>query len=150
MDRRNFLSSLAVLAFFVFFYVLSGGLAENARYWPKLVCVIGGAISAANSLIALVKMSKAPAGGAIFPLTAPQMKRFAGVTAVAVLWAAGIMTFSYLISSAVATLVLVLAFEPIRDFRHICRDVVVTLLFSGMSYGLFTLLGVQFPEALII
>ena len=46
--------------------------------------------------------------------------------------------------------ILVLVFEPVKDRKHILRDIVITLIFSGLIYGLFALLGVHFPKGLLI
>ena len=49
-----------------------------------------------------------------------------------------------------ATLAVVLFFEPKRDKAHVIRDVVVTLIFSVVIYQLFALLGVHFPKGLLL
>ena len=149
MSRRNFYSSLAVFAFFAAFYALAGDLNAQGSYWPKLICVAGGALSALNALLAALKMRKEPGGVRLFPLTWPQLKCSLSAVAIVVLWLAAVPVIGYLFSSILATLALVLLFEPLRDKRHFIRDAVVTVVFSFAVYQLFSVLEVYFPESLL-
>ena len=150
MNKRNFFSSLFVLAFFVFFYVYSLGLSDSAAYWPKLICVVGGVLSAANAAVAGVQWQKSRDHAALFPLSLPQLKRSAVLLVVAAVWVFLVPVVGYLVTATLATLIVVLVFEPKQDKAHIIRDVVVTLIFSVVIYQLFALLGVHFPKGLLL
>ena len=150
MNKRNFFSSLFVLAFFIFFYVYAQGLSDSAAYWPKLICIVGGVLSAANAAVAGVQWQKSRDNTALFPLSAPQLKRSVLLLLVAVVWVSLVPIVGYLVTSTVATLAVVLFFEPKRDKFHLIRDVIVTLVLSVVIYQLFALLGVHFPKGLLL
>ena len=146
MNKRNFFSSLFVLAFFIFFYVYAQGLSDSAAYWPKLICIVGGA----NAAVAGVQWQKSRDHAALFPLDLSQLKRSAVLLIVAALWVFLVPIVGYLVTATLATLAVVLFFEPKRDKAHVIRDVVVTLIFSVVIYQLFALLGVHFPKGLLL
>lgn len=150
MNKRNFWSSLVVLAFFGFFYWQSLSLKASAAYWPKLICVVGAALSLINALVAGIRWAKEKDPEKVFPLNKGQIVRSLILVAVAAAWVFCIPRVGYLVSTFVATCVLVLAFEPVKDRKHILRDVLITLVFSGLTFGLFSLLGVHFPKGLLI
>ncbi|WP_303296516.1 tripartite tricarboxylate transporter TctB family protein [Pyramidobacter piscolens] len=148
MSRRNFYSSLAILAFFIVFYAFSQGLSVEGGYWPELVCVLGGALSALNALIECIQMRREGRSLPLFPLSVLQLKRSLTVVTVIALWLAAVSVIGYLLSSLAATLALVLIFEPQRDKKCLIRDVVVTIVFSVAIYKLFGVLEVYFPDSL--
>lgn len=150
MNKRNFFSSLFVLAFFIFFYVYAQGLSDSAAYWPKLICIVGGALSVANAAVAGVQWQKSRDHAALFPLNLSQLKRSAVLLIVAALWVFLVPIVGYLVTATLATLAVVLFFEPKRDKFHLIRDVIVTLVFSVVIYQLFALLGVHFPKGLLL
>lgn len=150
MNKRNFISSLVVMAFFAFFFWQAQALKQSAAYWPKLICIVGIALSLANALIAGIKWTKEKDREGVFPLNKKQLLNSLILLAVAACWMFCIPRIGYLVSSFTATCILVLVFEPIKDRKHIVRDVIVTLIFSGLIYGLFALLGVHFPKGLLI
>ena len=148
MSRRNFYSSLVVLAFFAFFYVMSGELSSGGSYWPRLICILGGTLAALNALSSALKMRKEVAVP-LFPLTGAQLKRGVAAVALVALWLAAVPLVGYLVASLAVTLALVLLFEPLRDKRHVLRDVIITVVFSLAIYKLFSMLDVYFPESLL-
>lgn len=148
MSRRDFYSSLVILAFFAVFYALSQGLSVEGGYWPKLACVLGGALSALNALIGCIQMRREGRSLPLFPLSIVQLKRSLTVVTVIALWLAAVPVIGYLVSSLAATLALVLIFEPQRDKKRLICDVVVTIAFSVAIYKLFGVLEVYFPESL--
>lgn len=150
MNKRNFFSSLFVLGFFVFFYAYSQQLSESAAYWPKLICVVGGVLSAANAAVAGIQWKKDTEQTALFPLNPAQLKRSGVLLVLAVAWVALVPVVGYLVTATLATLAVVLFFEPKRDKGHVIRDVVVTVIFSVVIYQLFALLGVHFPKGLLV
>lgn len=150
MNKRNFISSLLILVFFLFFYVYSSSSNTGASYWPKLICVVGMVFSALNAAIAGIQWRKQKNQGSAFPLSLPQFKRFSLLLCIAAAWIVFISYTGYLATSILATGVIVLVFEPVKDKRHIIRDVVVTLIFSFVIYQLFALLGVHFPKGLLL
>ena len=115
MNKRNFFSSLFVLAFFIFFYVYAQGLSDSAAYWPKLICIVGGALSVANAAVAGVQWQKSRDHAALFPLNLSQLKRSAVLLIVAALWVFLVPIVGYLVTATLATLAVVLFFEPKRD-----------------------------------
>ena len=79
-----------------------------------------------------------------------ELKRSAVLLIVAALWVFLVPIVGYLVTATLATLAVVLFFEPKRDKAHVIRDVVVTLIFSVVIYQLFALLGVHFPKGLLL
>lgn len=150
MSKRNFYSSLLVLAFFGFFFAYSMRLDESASYWPQLICVVGGVLSVLNAMIYGLQWKKEGGQVALFPLNMQQIKRGAILLGVAAVWVLCISKVGYLVSSVLATGVLVLVFEPVKDKKHFIRDIVVTIIFSVVIYQLFALLGVHFPKGLLM
>lgn len=150
LNKRNFTSSLIVLAFFVFFYFQAVQLKAGASYWPKLICIVGGVLSAANAAVAGVQWARTREGGKVFPLSLLQFKNFVILLAISAAWLFLIPRLGYLATSVLATGAIVLAFEPVKDRTHIIRDVIVTLIFAAVIYGLFTLLGIHFPKGLLM
>lgn len=150
MNKRNCISSFVVLALFAFFFWKAMSLKASAAYWPKLICVVGMVLSFINALVAGVKWAKEKDGVSIFPLNRKQIINSLILLVVAVVWVYSIPRIGYLVSSFVATCILVLVFEPVKDWKHLVRDVAITLVFSGLIYGLFALLGVHFPKGLLI
>ena len=146
MNKRNFTSSLIVLAFFVFFYFQAVQLKAGASYWPKLICVAGGVLSAVNAAVAGVQWARTREDGKVLPLSLPQLKNVLILLAISGVW----IRLGYLVISVLATGAIVLAFEPIKDGRHIVRDIIITLIFAVLIYGLFTLLGIHFPKGLLM
>ena len=150
MNKRNFFSSLIVLAFFAAFYSMSLSLSDSASYWPKLICVVGGVLSLLQAALSAVQMKKDGEGIALFPLSMAQLKNGAVLLVVASVWLFCISRVGYLISSILETGILVCVFEPVKDKKHMIRDIIVTLVFSIAIYLLFNLLGVHFPRGLLI
>lgn len=111
---------------------------------------MGGVLSAANAAVAGVQWQKSRDNATLFPLSAPQLKRSVLLLLVAVVWVSLVPIVGYLVTSTVATLAVVLFFEPKRDKFHLIRDVIVTLVFSVVIYQLFALLGVHFPKGLLL
>lgn len=139
-----------MLAFFAFFFIQSQSLKESAAYWPRLICVVGAVLSAANAALSGMKWAREKDAATVFPLSAAQIKNSLILLGVAVVWLFCIPRVGYLVSSTLATGALVLVFEPVKDRKHIIRDVVITLIFSVLIYALFALLGVHFPSGLLI
>lgn len=150
LNKRNFISSLAVLAFFIFFYTQAVQLKAGASYWPKLICIVGAALSGVNAAVAGVQWARTSEGGQAFPLSWTQLKNFLILLAVSAVWIFLIPRLGYLATSVLATGAVVLVFEPLRDRKHIVRDVIVTLIFAAVIYGLFSLLGIHFPKGLLM
>lgn len=150
MNKRNFFSSLIVLAFFLAFYGMSLSLSDSASYWPKLICVVGGVLSLIQVVLSAVQMKKDGEGTALFPLSMAQVKNGAFLLVAAAVWLFCISRVGYLVSSILATGVIVWVFEPVKDKKHIIRDIIVTLVFSIVIYLLFNLLGVHFPRGLLL
>ena len=150
MNKRNFTSSLIVLAFFVFFYFQAVQLKAGASYWPKLICVAGGVLSAVNAAVAGVQWARTREDGKVLPLSLPQLKNVLILLAISGVWIFLIPRLGYLVISVLATGAIGLAFEPIKDGRHIVRDIIITLIFAVLIYGLFTLLGIHFPKGLLM
>lgn len=150
MNKRNFTSSLLVLAFFLFFYIQALQLKAGASYWPKLICIAGAVLSAANAAIAGVQWARTREDSRVFPLSPAQFKNFLILLAVSLVWIFLIPRLGYLVTSVLATGAIVLVFEPARDRKHIVRDAIVTLIFAAVIYGLFSLLGIHFPKGLLI
>ena len=140
-----------MLLFFLFFFRCAIKLEGGAAYWPKLICVIGAVLSTVNAALAGVKWKKADEHAtAVFPLSLAQIKRSTLMLAIAAIWIFAIPYVGYLTVSTIATVAIVVLFEPLNDKKHIARDIVITLIFSFVIYQLFVLLGVHFPKAPLI
>ncbi len=150
MNKRNCITGIVVLAFFALFYVSSLQLQPAAALWPKIICLTGMALSAANIVISGVKWQKERDQAAVFPLDPGQIKRGLILTVVAAVWIFTIPRIGFLISSTVFTGIIVLIFEPVKDKKHIVRDIIVTILFSVFLFAMFSLLGIRFPRGILI
>jgi len=150
LNKRNCITGLLLLGFFAFFYAYTMRTAEEAAFWPKLICIAGMALSAANAAISGMKWMKEKDAMPILPLTAAQTKRALILTAIAVVWIFLLEILGFLSASMLATIVIVLYFEPIKDKRHIIRDLVAGVVFSIVLYMMFTLLGIHFPKGILI
>ena len=150
MNKRNFITGWIVLAFFLFFYYHSLKLTSGADYWPKLLCIIGAALSLMSVIISGLKCMAEKTAMSVFPLNKDQIKRGLTLMLVMILWIAAITRLGYLISSILATTALMLIFEPLRSKGHIIRNLTVALIFSVTMFGLFSILGVHFPSGLLI
>lgn len=129
------------------FYACSLQLQPAAALWPQLICVVGIVLSAANTIISGVKWKKEADQASVFPLNGKQLLRGVIITAVIAVWILAIPNVGFLVSSVICTGVLVLAFEPQKDAKHI---LVITLLFAVVLYALFALLGIRFPRGILI
>lgn len=140
------------MLFFGCSYAGAAGLSEGAAYWPQLICIVGAVLSLLNAAFAGVGWyrERGEAQAAVFPLSARQLVRSLLLLALAAVWVFAVPYLGYLVSSVLATCAVVLVFEPVRDKKHVIRDVVVTLIFSLVMYQLFSLLGVHFPKGLFL
>ena len=150
MNKRNFVTGLIVLAFFVLFYVYSQQLQPAAALWPQTICTIGMVLSAANVIISGVKWKKEQNQISVFPLNFEQVKRGLVLIVLTAVWILAIRNIGFLVSSTVFTGIIVLFFEPQKDQRHMIRDIIVTIAFSVLLFALFSLLGIRFPQGLLI
>ncbi len=138
-----------MMACFLFFHFYSVRLASSAAYWPKLICTIGIALSSLSALVSGLKWRTEKNAEKLFPLTSAQAKRALLIIAVMIVWMFAMSWIGYLLSSILATGVIILAFEPVKNKKNIIIDGLVTLAFSITMYLTFTLLGVRFPEQLL-
>ena len=97
-----------------------------------------------------VQWARTREDGKVLPLSLPQLKNVLILLAISGVWIFLIPRLGYLVISVLATGAIVLAFEPIKDGRHIVRDIIITLIFAVLIYGLFTLLGIHFPKGLLM
>jgi len=44
----------------------------------------------------------------------------------------------------------ILIFEPVKDKKHIVRDIIATIFFSVFLFAMFSLLGIRFPRGILI
>lgn len=150
MNKRNFITGIVVLAFFILFYACSLQLQPAATLWPKIICVVGMALSAANVVISGVKWKQEQDRTAVFPLNAGQIKRGLILTVLTAIWIFVLPRVGFLVSSTVFTAIIVLIFEPIKDKKHFIRDIVVTIIFAVFLFTMFSLLGIRFPRGILI
>ncbi len=150
MNKRNTVSGILVFLFFAFFYLQSGALKQAARYWPQLIAEIGMVLTALNVAFSAVQWRKEKDSAAVFPLNKEQLLRSVLLAAAAAIWIFLIPRLGYLVSAIAATLAIVLLFEPSRDKRHIVIDVIATFAFTFVMYKLFSMLGVRFPQGILL
>ena len=65
MNKRNFITGFFVLAFFIGFYIYSLQLHSQAALWPKIICVVGMALSAAKVKVNALSARSQPDGYAV-------------------------------------------------------------------------------------
>lgn len=150
MNKRNCITGLIALAFFVLFYMYSLQLHSSAALWPQIICILGMAFSVANTILSGIKWSKERDQASVFPLTGAQLLRGVIITVVTAIWIFAIPRVGFLVSSTVFTGVLVLVFEPQKDAKHYVRDVIITVVFAVLLYAVFALLGIRFPRGILI
>ena len=68
LNKRNCITGVVVLVFFLVFYACSLQLQPAAALWPQLICVVGIVLSAANTIISGVKWKKEADQASVFPL----------------------------------------------------------------------------------
>ena len=145
MNKRNCITGILVLAFFILFYVYSLQLQPAAALWPKFICVTGMALSAANIVISGVKWQKERDQATVFPLNSGQIKR-----GIILAFIVAIPRVGFLSSSMLFTGITILIFEPVKDKKHIVRDIIATIFFSVFLFAMFSLLGIRFPRGILI
>ena len=151
MQKRNCISSLVCAAVFAFFLIQCASLSASAAYWPRIICIVGLSLSVLEIVLEGIKWSKAAAKQEkLWPLSAAQTKRSLSLLGILVLWILGLNTVGFLVSSVLALCAIALVFEPIRDKKHIILDIIVCAVFGVVFYFTFQLLGIHFPDALLI
>ena len=151
MQKKNCFTSLICAALFLFLLLQSSSLSETAACWPRMICVVGLILSALEFALEGIKWVKtAGEQEKLWPLTGEQTKRSLIFLGLLALWIAGLTTIGFLSSSVVALSVIAVIFEPVRDRKHLIRDVIVCVLFGILFYVTFKLLGIHFPRALLI
>ena len=140
MQKRNCISSFGCAAVFAFFLIQCASLSASAAYWPRIICIVGLSLSVLEIVLEGIKWSKAAAKQEkLWPLSAAQTKRSLILLGILVLWILGL-----------ALCAIALVFEPIRDKKHIILDIIVCAVFGVVFYFTFQLLGIHFPDALLI
>lgn len=151
MQKKNCITSLICAAIFLFFFFQCSSLTEAAAQWPRIICVVGLVLSIAEAALEGVKWSKAVGQQEkMWPLSAGQTKRSLILLGLLILWIAGLTTIGFLVSSVVALCAIAVIFEPIKDKKHLIRDVVVCVIFGIIFYVTFKFLGIHFPRALLL
>ena len=108
------------------------------------------ALSAANIVISGVKWQKERDQATVFPLNSGQIKRGIILAFIAALWIFAIPRVGFLSSSMLFTGITILIFEPVKDKKHIVRDIIATIFFSVFLFAMFSLLGIRFPRGILI
>ena len=70
--------------------------------------------------------------------------------AILILWAIGLTTIGFFVSSIIILCTIAIVFEPKKTKKYIVRDVVACVVFGIMFYFTFKLLGVHFPRTLLM
>lgn len=151
MQKKNCFTSLICAAIFLFFLFQCNSLSETAAYWPRMICVVGLVLSVLETVLEGIKWVKTAGDQEkLWPLTGEQTKRSLILLGLLVLWIAGLTTIGFLVSSIVALCAIAIIFEPVKDTKHLIRDIVVCVLFGILFYITFKFLGIHFPRALLI
>lgn len=151
MQKKNCFTSLICAAIFLFFLFQCNSLSETAAYWPRMICVVGLVLSVLETVLEGIKWVKTAGDQEkLWPLTGEQTKRSLILLGLLVLWIAGLTTIGFLVSSIVALCAIAIIFEPVKDKKHLIRDIVVCVLFGTLFYITFKFLGIHFPRALLI
>ncbi|EOS64357.1 MULTISPECIES: tripartite tricarboxylate transporter TctB family protein [unclassified Anaerotruncus] len=151
MQKKNCFTSLICAAIFLFFLFQCNSLSETAAYWPRMICVVGLVLSVLETVLEGIKWVKTAGDQEkLWPLTGEQTKRSLILLGLLVLWIAGLTTIGFLVSSIVALCAIAIIFEPVKDKKHLIRDIVVCVLFGILFYITFKFLGIHFPRALLI
>ena len=151
MQKKKCITSLICAAVFLFFFFQCSSLTEAAAYWPRMICIVGLTLSVLETALEGVKWAKAAGQQEkMWPLTAAQTKRSLILLGLLVLWIAGLTTIGFLVSSVAALCAIAIVFEPIKDKKHLIRDVVVCVIFGIIFYVTFKFLGIHFPRALLM
>ena len=151
MQKKNCFTSLICAAVFLFFLLQCNTLSETAAFWPRMICVVGLALSVLEFVLEGIKLVKtAGEQEKLWSLTGEQTKRSLILLGLLVLWIVGLTTIGFLVSSVAALCAIAIVFEPIKDKKHLLRDVVVCILFGVLFYVTFKFLGIHFPRALLM
>lgn len=151
MQKKNCITALICAAIFLFFFFQCNFLTKTAAYWPRMICVVGLALSILEAALEGVKWTMtAGQQEKMWPLTAAQTKRSLILLGLLILWIAGLTTIGFLVSSVAVLCAIAVIFEPIKDKKHLIRDVVVCVIFGIIFYVTFKFLGIHFPRALLL
>lgn len=149
MHRKNCISGLFWVVFFLFFLWLDSQMGEEASYWPGIISRIGLVLSLASTLFSGLQW-KASVGERILPFDGKQAKRLGLAFLLLLLWIVGMGIFGFLVSSAVFMALIGVIFEPVREKKVFIRDGIVAIVFAVGMFALFSALGISFPKGFLI
>ena len=151
MSRKNILSGVIVLAVFIFFFIQSGMLNEQAAYWPKFVCVVGILLSAGSLVQSFLALRReGEAAEALFPLTGAQIRNALIVLVILAVWGWGISNIGFLVTSVVCMSATFLIFMPEKDMKKRLINILIAVIVGAVFFFLFKELGVRFPRTILM
>ena len=151
MQKKNVVTSIICAAVFLFFLFQCGALSETAAYWPRMICIVGLALSTLEIALEGSKWYRTQnSQERLWALNLEQTKRGLILLGVLILWCLGLNTIGFLVTSLAALCAVALYFEPIKSRRHVIRDIAACLIIGVIVYVMFGYLGVHFPRALLI
>lgn len=151
MQKKNCFTSLICAAVFLFFLFQCELLSPEAAYWPRLICIVGLFLAGLEIVLEGYKWKKtAETQERLFPLTKEETKRGCILLAILILWAVGLTTIGFLVSSIIILCTIAIVFEPQKTKKYIVRDAAACVVFGIMFYFTFKLLGVHFPRTLLM
>lgn len=150
MNKRNCVSGIFWICFFVYFLFLCLKLDKESAYWPKLICVIGLGLSVVSTVHSAIAQKNEKGQAAVLPFSYSQMKRITIIFALLVFWVICIEIIGFLTSSVIFMAAVFIVFEPERVKKKIIRDMVAAVIFGVLMYALFTALGITFPQGIFL
>lgn len=151
MQKKNCVTSVICAAVFLFFFFQCNSLNETAAYWPRIICIVGLALSGLEIALEGIKWSKnAASQDALWVLSPQQTKNSLILLGTLILWIAGLTTLGFLVSSVLALCAIAVVFDPQKTRKSLIRDVVVCVIFGLVFYFMFKFLGIHFPRALLM
>ena len=150
MAKRNCISSLLCALVFAYFLYQCSFLKVSAAYWPKLICIAGLGLSVLECAAGAFRWLKETEGQrSLMPLSAKQLKRYLAMVVIMVIWITGLNKVGFLACSAAALCLISCLYEMERNRKNMIRNIVVSVLFAVLFYGVFSYLGIHFPKALL-
>ena len=154
MTKNNKIAGVILLVFFAIALFMSGSFPTQSSYFPKLICILGIALSAVLIILAFVQEKKGN-GEAAKPLSPKAKKMIAIMTGLIILYALGITTIGFAVSTFLYIVVTGLILYPEKITKENKKPVIIVVVAAMVLSVLITVvfknvLYVPLPSGLLI
>ena len=154
MAKSNKIASLILLALFSVGLVMAFSFPERSSYFPKIICVFGIVLSAVLFIKSLLEEKKGSTEK-VEPLSPKARKMLVVMGGLIVLYAIGISTLGFAVSTFLFTTVSGVALYPQKITKDNLKPVILILISALITSALITvvfkvLLYVPLPSGILI